>query len=249
MPSGEIPAPSWLHLPTTTHAFSSCRSKRKSVAAFAPNSRPTSSVTTSNTDSGRVAVATATATRLSAARPSASAATCSRASAFASATATRFANSLIRSSSVSPNVLSPVTETTTAPQSDPDTVIGAATSDVTPSSFSLSARRGDMSGSSTPPRAGRPVNRTRSRGPRSSGTTVPTSAIGIPGSLHFPTISPSSAWRSTKRTRFAASAPSSRATSSVTTSKTASGRSAFATATATRLSAARPSASASSACS
>ena len=95
---------------------------------------------------GPDAVATATATRLRAACSSARLESCSRASAFASATATRPANWPRRSSASSPNVWSPMTETTTAPQSLPSTLIGAATSDVTPSSFKSATSAGGLSG-------------------------------------------------------------------------------------------------------
>ena len=68
-------------------------------------------------------------------------------------------------------------------------------------------------------------------------TIVPAPGICTPGSLHLPTITPSSRV-GPKRTRFAASAPRRRATSSVTTSKTRSAAVSVATVTATRFSAA-----------
>ena len=55
-------------------------------------------------------------------------------------------------------------------------------------------------------------------------TRVPAPGIGTPGSLHLPTMRPSLSLDSSKRTRLAASAPSRRATSSVTVSKSTSGR-------------------------
>ena len=128
-----------------------------------------------------------------------------------------------------------MTETTTAPQMCPDTTIGAATREVTPSVVSSRWSGTGTPGSSVARRAGLPVRATSASAPTIE-TTVPAPGICTPGSLHLPTITPSDS--DLKRTRFAASAPRRRATSSVTTSKTRSDDVSVATVTATRFSAA-----------
>ena len=204
----------------------------------APNSRPISSETALKSRSGSSSVATATATRLRAACSSASVASSSRACAFASATATRPANCPSRSSAFAGNCRSR----------------GERHDDGAPDVARHDDRRRDQGRHAERDQPLVELRRERRGRPWPGGPARPSARPGrarcrldhddragardldarlAPLADDDPFVP-----AGLKRTRFAASAPSRRATSSVTTSKTRSAAVSVATVTATRFRAA-----------